>query len=132
MGETEATRDLNDEARDDARQHTSQAHGVETLEIERTRALTSLKHLIRSNEALEGELAREDESEEVADARTREEDKAAYARAIDENKRAIANVQERIYALSREIAQITGEDVRLGADDGTEREVNGGQEGAWV
>lgn len=116
--------DLNDTTR---RNNTSQADAVETLEIERTRALTSLRHLVRSNEELEVELARED-GEEDADG-----DKAAYASAIEENKRAIANVQERIYALSREISQITGADVRLGGDDANAQVVDGGNEGgAWV
>jgi len=119
--------DEDEEDLNDRTNNTSQVDAVETLEIERTRALTSLRHLVRSNEELEVELARED-GEEDADG-----DKAAYASAIEENKRAIANVQERIYALSREISQITGADVRLGGDDANAQVVDGGNEGgAWV
>ena len=125
--EDEEEEDLNDTTRTN---NTSQADAVETLEIERTRALTSLKHLVRSNEELEVELAREDGEAAGEDA---DGDKAAYASAIEENKRAIANVQERIYALSREISQITGVDVRLGGDDANARGVDGDKEGgAWV
>ena len=85
---------------------------------------------MRSNEELEVELTREDGEAAGEDA---DGDKAAYASAIEENKRAIANVQERIYALSREISQITGADVRLGGDDANAQVVDGGNEGgAWV
>ena len=122
--------DEDEEDLNDRTNNTSQVDAVETLEIERTRALTSLRHLVRSNEELEVELAREDGEAAGEDA---DGDKAAYASAIEENKRAIANVQERIYALSREISQITGADVRLGGDDANAQVVDGGNEGgAWV
>ena len=73
---------------------TTTTETLETLELERARVETSVRHLERSCE----EIARARE-----DALASEEDKATYDAALIENARAIANGQERIYDLTREI-----------------------------